>query len=347
MNKTVARPGFILPGIEDITRRDFLVGGAAALLLARCGSDGESSGETSGATRTVRHALGETQVPARPERTVALVTATELDGLLTLGLDLVAAAADTHDSDGRLVWPAYLEERFPDRLEEVEMLPRLTQEISLERVAGLQPDLIVGTALDLEEVYDELSQIAPTVGIEEDWKQPWQGVLRDLSGVFAERERADRIISDFDRRVEDLAGRYREVTGGLTYTAMYSFAESRSEFYLPGTPHADEVLEKLGMQRPPEQEREMGENGDAFLSLERLDLVDTDVVLIYEYPGEEAQAEIDKLKANPLFRRLRAVENGLVFEVNPYFWLFAGPTAMNSMLDDLEGEIIPSLERRS
>lgn len=36
-----------------------------------------------------------------------------------------------------------------------------------------------------------------------------------------------------------------------------------------------------------------------------------------------------------LFRRLRAVESGLVFEANPYPWFFAGPTAMSLMLDDL------------
>jgi hypothetical protein len=34
MTKTIEKPGFIVPGIEDITRRDFLVGGAAVLLLA-------------------------------------------------------------------------------------------------------------------------------------------------------------------------------------------------------------------------------------------------------------------------------------------------------------------------
>jgi iron complex transport system substrate-binding protein len=343
MMKTIKLPGVPLSKIDDVTRREFLVGAAGLLLLpAGCGISGESGGETSGETRTVEHALGTTEVPVSPERTVALVTATELDGLLTLGVDLVASAADTDEDDG-LIWPPYLKERFAERLENVEMLPRLTQEISLERVAGLQPDLILGTAFDLEEIYGELSQIAPTVGVEADWEQGWKGVLRDLAGVFGEEELAERIISDFDGRVEVLSERHRAALGGVTYTAMYSFAKSESEFYLPGTPNADQVLEKLGMQRPPEQEREMGETGDAFLSLERLDLVDTDVVLIYKYPGEEAQREINKLKASPLFQKLKAVENGLVFEVNPYFWLFAGPTAMTLMLDDLEDEIIPAL----
>lgn len=38
--KNIEVPGLVIPGVEDITRRDFLVGGAATLLLAGCAEAG-------------------------------------------------------------------------------------------------------------------------------------------------------------------------------------------------------------------------------------------------------------------------------------------------------------------
>jgi hypothetical protein len=69
--KSIEVPGFTLPGIEDITRRDFLIGGAVALLLAGCGS-GETESEFSGDTRTVESPMGSVEFPENPERLVAM-----------------------------------------------------------------------------------------------------------------------------------------------------------------------------------------------------------------------------------------------------------------------------------
>lgn len=89
------------PEVDDVTRREFLIGAAGLMLLpAACNSGEEGEGtRASGDTRTIRHASGETEVPAKPRRTVSLTSVTELDGLLTLGVDLAAAAADDADFD--------------------------------------------------------------------------------------------------------------------------------------------------------------------------------------------------------------------------------------------------------
>jgi ABC-type Fe3+-hydroxamate transport system substrate-binding protein len=70
------------------TRREFLIGGAAALLLAGCGS-GEQAGsggdEASGGKRTIENKFGSTQVPENPERVVE-VGYNEADFVLVLGI---------------------------------------------------------------------------------------------------------------------------------------------------------------------------------------------------------------------------------------------------------------------
>ncbi len=49
--------------VDDLTRREFLIGSAGLLLLpAGCGGDGGNGGEaTSGETRTIEHAFGEVE----------------------------------------------------------------------------------------------------------------------------------------------------------------------------------------------------------------------------------------------------------------------------------------------
>ena len=88
MTKTIQRPGPVLPGVEDVTRRDFLVGGAGllALGLAGCGADG--GGASSGETRRVQSPMGPVELPADPKRLVAIY-ATDVDVALALDLPLV------------------------------------------------------------------------------------------------------------------------------------------------------------------------------------------------------------------------------------------------------------------
>jgi iron complex transport system substrate-binding protein len=137
--KDIEAPGLVIPGIEDITRRDFLIGGAAALLLGGCGSDGESAGETSGETRTVEHMFGTTEVPAEPKRVAALFV-TVASALASVGVQPIAVVEDTVE----FVEPlrGLLD---PDiNLSESEEVGSVS-EFSLERLATLEPDLIVGT----------------------------------------------------------------------------------------------------------------------------------------------------------------------------------------------------------
>ncbi len=81
-----------LPEIDDVTRREFLIGTAGLLLLpAGCGSDGEGGDEASGEMRTVEHALGTTEVPTEPRRVVVIDSYLTLTTALMLGVPVVGA----------------------------------------------------------------------------------------------------------------------------------------------------------------------------------------------------------------------------------------------------------------
>src|SRR3712207_1306547 len=109
--------------------------------------------EESSGTRTVTHAMGTTDVPANPQRVVVLDTG-ELDSALALGVTPVGAV--TAFADGE--FPAYLS----DHVASIQKVGTIA-EPNLEAIVALNPDLIISSKLRHEDIYPQLSQIAPTV----------------------------------------------------------------------------------------------------------------------------------------------------------------------------------------
>lgn len=143
MGKTNTQTGIqapsrlFIPEIEnDLTRRDFLVGGAAMLLLGAtgCGGDAGSEEEASANTRTIEHKYGSTTIEGMPERVVS-VGYTDQDPILAVGGNLVGVR--NWIGDPIRFWA---EDELGDA--EPEILP--ADAINFEQVAALEPDLIIG-----------------------------------------------------------------------------------------------------------------------------------------------------------------------------------------------------------
>ncbi|MEM6502257.1 MAG: ABC transporter substrate-binding protein [Cyanobacteria bacterium P01_C01_bin.89] len=89
------------------------------------------------------------------------------------------------------------------------------------------------------------------------------------------------------------------------------------------------------MPRPPLEEPAFKTN----VSKELLHKADGDVIFVWITQGntenaQEAQRELEELKADPLWSKLNAVQQGRVYSV-PYYWVGFGPIAANLVLDDL------------
>jgi iron complex transport system substrate-binding protein len=232
-------------------------------------------------TITVRHELGETVIPKNPQRIVAVTGTSELEALLALEVLPVAAAGDDGDA-GTTVWSSHLEPLLGD----VEQLPS-RRNVNLELVLAAQPDLIIGSASWLGEIYDDLSAVAPTVAL--DFSRPWQGTLRDVAILVNQVDRGEAVIAVYDARVDALVERYRPEVEGMTYSQIKSFI-SESEVQLYTSTNASPVLDRLGMVQPEEQmEAAAADNGSTGISIERIDLFDTDIIFLFHYPGTVEQ----------------------------------------------------------
>ncbi|MEL6384278.1 MAG: iron-siderophore ABC transporter substrate-binding protein [Cyanobacteria bacterium J06626_18] len=341
------------PPLSTLTRREFWLIAAGMFSLAigcsrRSTLPAISRERLPSETRLITHALGTAQVPEVPQRIVVLSGISDLEALLALGVKPLAAAGDDR-SFGRRVWQPHM----ADQLQGVEMLPS-RRNISVEKVATLQPDLIIGVSNQVEAIYPQLSQIAATVTL--DPSQPWQASLRLVAEVVGETEQAEAWITAFEQRVATLTSTYRDAIAGTTYTTTF-YRPGERRFHMIAGHDLDQVFQQIGLTRPPEQAQigsvTVGNLRRGDISLERLDLVDTDLLFFYhyDYPTIQKLHELPELNrildAEPLLRSLRAVETGRAFIVPAYYWFLGRAMGIPMAVDDLETAVLPLITQQS
>jgi iron complex transport system substrate-binding protein len=312
----------VVPGVTRRSAVALMVVGV--LSVTACGSSGteveEPAAATQEETRSVTHALGTTEIVGTPERVVVLDTG-ELDSVLALGITPVGAVT-TDVSEGFL---SYLAEDA----EGVEVVGTVT-EPDLEAVAALEPDLILSSKVRHEELYAQLSQLAPTVFAETVggvWKD---NLLLDAEALGLEEE-AEAALSEYEQRAAELG----ESLGDAADTTVSSmrFVSGTIRVYTAesfiGTVLADVGVAQL--QLPTTDVPTFAE-----LSAEELTRADADVVLYSSYgPATDSGEQV--AVAGPLWERLAAVRADRAFAVeDDVFYTGIGLTAANLQVDALE-----------
>ncbi len=304
MTKFMDRPGIKLPPgiVDDLTRRDFLIAGAASLLLGGCGGGEGSGGEESSANaRNVEHKYGSTEVPDNPERVVT-VGLVDHDAALALGAVPVGVTAGDYSAGQPFgVWPWARGELGDGR---PEVLP--DTEFNFERIDALRPDLIIGAYSGMTgNEYETLSEIAPTVaqsGEYVEYGTPWQEMTRTIGQALGKRERAEELVAGVEARFAEARERHPEFGGA---TAVYAGGLGPGEYYAETAQSSRVgVLTALGFEIPEEIS---GERFYVEISQERLDLLDRDV-LLWEI-GENSELA-SSIKDAPLYQRLGVYEEG-------------------------------------
>lgn len=321
------------PQIEDATRREFLIGGAAALLLAGCGVGGSDS---SGETRTVEDANGRSvEVPVAPSRVVALDPNRVVSHLVELGVTPVGATANTVTVGGEFS-PLY-----GDEAEKIQSVGQVGSP-SLEEISTLSPDLILHTVdYDSLEV-DTLSEIAPTVQYDAAaFSFDLARGLRFVAGVVNRRERADGVIGNFDARMEELSA-VLDLEGRTFSLPAVVMDQPAFLLYGPQVP-LGRIIERLGGTIVPE--RVDGEPLEDFaldLSLERANLIDADFVLLSRYLDKTGEADdnFSEVVDSEVWGSVAAVERGdvAVFDVQLTTGSY-GFIGLEEVLDTLEREL--------
>jgi len=263
--------------------------------------------------RTVEHPLGRTRVPREPER-VVVTDRFPLDTALAVGAPLAGVPTPSG-------LPPHLGRRVGEaRGVGAEGSP------SLEEVAAVDSDLILGSIYTFEETYDEVSQIAPTVAVDDEDSGMWREIHTRVADVLGEAAAGERTLAEYDRRAEELGRRLEDVEVSVIRPRDDGIRLYGNAFF------CGKVLQDVGLPRPPAQDVNDEEPLD--VSKELIERADGDVIFVWSYDEEEQELAAE-LKMDPLWSTLRAVREDRIYEVGPH-WYGSGPIAANAILDDLE-----------
>lgn len=285
-----------LEPILDITRRKLLAAIPGLVVLAggvSCGDDddGDDTTPTAGPTRTatatpegpstriVKHALGETEIPAEPKRIVALGEEFMLADLLDLGVQPIASTAS--GSNGTFIG---LESHDLSDIE-----PIAGFELDLEALAALQPDLIVIWESGVESAGGAatLSQIAPFVAIT--LSPDFRTTYSDIAAIFGQEARATERVAEYNdaakKAGESLDAANRTVSVATIYPG------GSITVYVDGPIDLPQALLDIGFALVPDAAAfpPTRSSGRAELSLEQVQLLAGDDLLLLQSSAIEGE----------------------------------------------------------
>jgi iron complex transport system substrate-binding protein len=275
----------------------------AALAFTACGGDDATDEDAAGSDTTtadavtIDHRYGSTTLEGTPERIVTLDNQW-LDVLVALEAPVVGAALDPSMGGERFPW----QDDLPAELVDIPV----QNAIPYEAVAALEPDLIVVSwGVTDEQEYERLSAIAPTIPLLGDEEvDAWQDMATVAGEVLGRPDDASDLVASVDAQVAELAAELPGLEGATFALANIVPGDSINVVADPDD-GASAIVGQLGMEIDPELvEQAAGSAGRLQLSLERIDELDSDVLVVLTNGVEPSDI--------PGFEQLPAVRNGSV-----------------------------------
>ena len=274
-------------------------------------ASGSSSGD--GFPVTIEHAYGETVIESQPER-VATVAWSNQEVPIALGVVPVGMAEVTwgdDDGDGVLPW---VEDELEELGAETPVLFDETDGIDFEAVADTRPDVILAAYSGItQEEYDTLSKIAPVVAYPDiAWGTSLEDMISLNSTALGLEAEGVALIDGLHEQIDEALAAHPELQGkkvlfsfidpaDLSQVGFYTIHDTRPGF-----------LSSVGLPTPAVVDEESG-GTDAFyltVSSEEADrFADVDVFVTY---GDDADAFIAQLQADPLLSQIPAIAEGRI-----------------------------------
>lgn len=261
---------------------------------------------------TIEHALGTAEIPARPTRVVTLGYG---EGDIVAALGVAPLAVNAYGTRAGLPTP-WFDEAVAGA--DVELLD-LVDGIPYERIAALEPELILAASSNIEAAdYELLSGIAPTVAYRTaPFQDSWEDAALTAGRALGVEDEAGALIADVERTIAEAAAAHPELED-RTVSVVLAISPDQVGVLNAPAENTVRMLTGLGMQLPPAvSSLEIGPTGySAVISLEQTGTLDADVLLLYAISDEARQA----LTTSPVFANLPVTARGDVLAIEPDVW---------------------------
>ncbi|MGJ3251635.1 MAG: ABC transporter substrate-binding protein [Elainellaceae cyanobacterium] len=225
------------------------------LLITSCSQsftkDREGSAKPTATTtcELIQHQLGETEV-CGDAQTIVVLNPNMLELLVALGIQPIGYAD---------IFAIHTGEAFDQPTQQIPYLGNqvttqpvnlgTAMEPSLEAIAQLNPDLILGSIEELEGKYDILSQIAPTLLFRYRGTDNWQQSIQAIAQATGRKKQAKQVFDAYQQKIETVRHALKPVVEN--YPSVLMLASDNIERSLQIANDRDfcgSLMEDLGFQ---------------------------------------------------------------------------------------------------
>jgi iron complex transport system substrate-binding protein len=270
---------------------------AGVALVAACGSEKPGTVAKDGSV-TVKHAFGETKIPAPPKRVVS-AGFTEQDDLLSVGV-VPIAVTDWFGGEPFAAWP-WAQPRLGGAQPAV---LGLADGIQVDQIASLKPDLIVATNAGLDhDTYTKLSAIAPTIAQsgQDAFFEPWKDQATTIGQAVFKVDDMATLVTGVDERFKTAATNNPQFAGRKVLLMQGSFYEDSVQATMPGW--RTDFLTQMGLLIADGINAYARDHRAVIPRDKMAPVLDAADVLIWSTESDEEQAA---LLADPTVAKLRA-----------------------------------------
>ena len=315
-------------------RKSILAAAAlSAILLTACGAANKEAATEAGLkvteqaeettagkdTRVIKMEYGDVEIPANPKR---VVVAFFQGDLLALGIHPVG----TSFNDDAV---------FEQELGDVTVVDAF--ELNPEAIMELDPDLIIWNNTD---DYESLSKIAPTLA-RNYYDMEVKDRLAFFGEVFGVPEKAEKIMSDFEKKAEESKKQLSE-KGLADKNVILLENQTKGILRVFGDDYGrggEIIYQYLGLKAPERIQKEV-------MDQEGVNFIDISYETLKDYVGDYifSDQRIADLKGVEVWESLPAVKEGrLVQNSSGMFW-FSDITSMNAQMDFIMDSLLKTVE---
>lgn len=318
----------------SVTRRALVLSALTVPALAACsgGTSGSDTGSGSASDGggagsypvTITHLYGDTEITVEP---TSIATVSWVNGESVLALDIVPVGmplvewggndnGSTDWTDAKLeeLGAAWGSDSAPAQYSEADGL-------NVDEIAALTPDLIIAAYSGLtEEEYEQLTQIAPTIGpLAANYTAAWDEVLTVVGQATGRADQAEQLISDVQAQQAAVGEDNPAVAESTFIAGTLGLSDNTISLYTAGDTRP-RFFAALGMTQAEVVTENTEDESTFFMewSAERADELVSDIFYTWASAGDT----VEDFEANDLFAQVPAVaDGGLVLTADDHLTL--------------------------